>query len=311
MRITSFGKVARNMYVLPSTLLISIALLGIYSNGYPARFTPDVLKMDNALNSFASKSRSGCHAAFRNSEDLPNEQCYFGAKTNPQGHFFIFGDSHANHLVPFFSIIAKDANYKGQDYTLDRCLPIVNLNWGSNLHMARKCRERNQLAFQHIEQEKFDYVIMAASWPHLTTQRIFTDVLVTDNQEKKALLKEKIGETLNVIIQSGAIPIFIEDTPTLLGKSPKCPLKKELFNSDLECDIKRIDNHMLDEILAEIIPSFPSLIIMKPHTLYCEGENCNMSLKDLPLYRDDDHLNEVGAKLLAQEYLKQFSNPFK
>jgi hypothetical protein len=68
---------------------------------------------------------------------------------------------------------------------------------------------------------------------------------------------------------------------------------------------------MLDEILAEITPLFPSLIIMKPDILYCEGESCNMSLKGLPLYRDDDHLNEVGAKLLAQEYLKQFSNPFK
>jgi len=311
MKITSFGKIARNMYLLPSTLLISIALLGIYSNGYPARFTPDVLKMDNALNSFASKSRAGCHAAFRDSEDLPSENCYFGENNNFQGRFFIFGDSHANHLVPFFSIIAKDANYQGQDYTLDRCLPTFELNWGSNLHMAQKCQQRNNLAQANIEQQKFDYVVMAASWPHFTTQRIFTDVLVTDNQEKQALLQEKISETLNVIIRSGAIPIFVKDTPTLLGKSPKCPLKKELFNDNLQCDIKRIDNHMLDEILAEIIPSFPSLIIMKPHTLYCEGENCNMSLKDLPLYRDDDHLNEVGAKLLAQEYLKQFSNPFK
>jgi hypothetical protein len=299
------------MYVLTSTLLISIALFGIYSNGYPSRFTPEILKMDSALNSFASKSRAGCHAAFRNSEDLPSEQCYFGTKTNPQGRFFIFGDSHANHLVPFFSIIAKDANYQGQDYTLDRCLPVLSLNWGSNMHMAQKCQQRNNVAQQHIEQQKFDYVVMAASWPHFTTQRIFTDVLVTDSQEKKALLKDKITETLNVIISSGATPIFIEDTPTLLGKSPKCPLKKELFNSTLQCNIKRVDNNMMGEILAEITPLFPSLIIVKPHTLYCEGESCNMSLKGLPLYRDDDHLNEVGAKLLAQEYLKQSSNPFK
>ncbi|MBB6541928.1 acyltransferase family protein [Thalassotalea piscium] len=310
-KVTTFGRVASTMYLIPAALLISIALLGINSNGYPSRFSPEVIKMDNALNSFASKSRVGCHAAFRNSEDLPNKKCFFGEEEAPQGSFFIFGDSHANHLVPFFTILAKEANYKGQDYTLDRCLPVMDLNWGSNLHMAEKCRQRNHTAQLHIEQQKFDFVVMAASWPHFTTQRIFTNGPVTDNQIKKTLVKEKLASTLKVIIRSGAVPIFIEDTPTLLGKSPKCSLKKELFNSALQCDIKRLENIMFNEILAELKPIFPSLIIMKPHTLYCQGENCSMSFKELPLYRDDDHLNEEGAKLLAEEYLIQRGNPFK
>lgn len=309
-KVTSFGSVARTMYLIPAALLISIALLGISSNGYPSRFSPEVIKMDNALNSFASKSREGCHAAFRNSEDLPNKKCFFGEDKEPQGRFFIFGDSHANHLVPFFTIIAKDAHYTGQDYTLDRCLPVMDLNWGSNLHMAKKCRQRNNIAQQYIEQQTFDYVVMAASWPHFTSQRIFTNEPVTNTQTKKALIKAKLGSTLEVIIRSGAVPIVIEDTPTLLGKSPKCPLKKELFNSALQCDIKRIDNIMFNEILAELKLGFPSLIIMKPHTLYCQGASCSMSLKGLPLYRDDDHLNENGAKLLAEEYLTQIGNPF-
>jgi peptidoglycan/LPS O-acetylase OafA/YrhL len=309
-KVTSFSEIARAMYLIPSALLISIALFGIYSNGYPGRFSPEVIKMDNALNSFASKSREGCHAAFRNSEELPNKQCFFGEKNEPQGSFFIFGDSHANHLVPFFTVIAKDANYKGQDYTLDRCLPIMDLNWGSNLHMAKKCRQRNYIAQQYIEQQYFDFVIMAASWPHDTSQRMFTTVKVSDTKEKKALLRSKLSNTLKVIIATGATPIIVEDTPTLLGKSPKCPVKKELYNNQLECSIQRIENHMLDDILTELKGLYPSLILMKPHELYCDKDICKMTLHNLPLYRDDDHLNEEGAKLLATDYLKYFNNPF-
>ncbi len=309
-RVSSFGRVASTMYLLPAALLISVALLGLNLNGYPSRFSPEVIKMDNALNSFASKSRQGCHAAFRDSEDLPNEKCFFGEDTASKGSFFLFGDSHANHLVPFLTILARDAHYSGQDYTLDRCLPIMDLNWGQNLHMAEKCRQRNGVAQQHITQQDFDYVVMAASWPHFTSQRIFTDKQVTDNQTKKSLVKAKLASTLAVIIKSGAVPIFIEDTPTLLGKSPKCTIKKALFNSALQCDIERIDNIMFNEILVDLKQEFPSLLIMNPHELYCQGSNCSMSINGLPLYRDDDHLNEKGAELLAQEYLKKIGNPF-
>lgn len=309
MKVTSFSSVARNMYVLPAVLLISVAFLGIYANGYQNRFTPEIIKMEQALNSFASKSREGCHAPFRNSEDLPKDHCYFGDIKQDDKRFFIFGDSHANHLVPFFTTIANDAGFKGQDYTMDRCLPLFDLNWGSNLHMAKMCNQRNDAARLHIEQHSFDYVVMSASWPHYSTQRMYTDSQLTEPKDKQALFKLSLENTLTAITSTGATPIIVEDTPTLLGKSPKCPVKKAIFNEDLNCDIQRIENEMFDEVLKELQFKYPSLIIMSPHQLYCHNGLCTMSYDGLPLYRDDDHLNEEGAKLLAKEYLRISGNP--
>ena len=56
---------------------------------------------------------------------------------------------------------------------------------------------------------------------------------------------------------------------------------------------------------------YPQIIIVKPSELYCQGSACKMQLDDTPLYRDEDHLNEVGAKKLAQKYLSLYPNIFK
>jgi len=308
----SFPKIAINMYVLPSLLITIFALGGIYAEGFKGRFNDNVVKMDEALNSYASKSRAGCHSAFRNSETLPDDNCVFGHKnSSQQTNFFVFGDSHANHLIPFFHTLAIDSNALGQDYTMDRCVPILGLNWGSNLFMANKCRERNELAKQYIIDNKFDYVVMAASWPHSTSQRIFTETQVRDNVVKKTLLQQQMDYTFNLIVNSGAIPIFIEDTPTLGGKAPKCPVKRIVFDEKLDCSITRIDNEMLNQILDDLSIKYPTLKVLNVHDLYCEEGHCNMSLDGLPLYRDDDHLNEEGAKYLGELYIKKHSNPFK
>lgn len=311
-KLSSFSKVATTMYLVPSAFIILVALGGIYSEGYKERFSAEVVQMDLALNSFASKSRVDCHAAFRNSENLPDEKCRFGDLANDNiSKFFVFGDSHANHLVPFLETLALEAKSVGQDYTLDRCLPILGLNWGSNIFMAKKCRERNDQAKQYILANDFDYVVLAASWPHFSSQRMFIEKRVIDKSIKRKLFKAQLSETLQFIIQSGSIPIFIEDTPTLDGKSPKCPIKREVFNDKLDCSIERIDNEMLDGILHELKVDFPVLVIISPHKLMCEETKCVMSLNSLPLYRDDDHLNEHGAKYLGELYSDIFQNPFQ
>lgn len=306
----SFNKVSLNLYAFPSIILIVFAVIGIYNQGYPKRFSSEVIKMDLALNSFASKSRKNCHSAFRNSNTLPNESCKFG-KEAAHSTAFVFGDSHANHLIPFLNELFKNSNVIGQDYTLDRCIPIMGLNWGGNTFMASKCKERNELAKKHIQKNKFKYVVMAASWPHLSTQRMYINSrVVIKEKEKEALFKAQLQYTIDVIIHSGAIPVFIEDTPTLGGKSPKCPLKKVVYNGSLNCSIERNENNMIDSVLLELKNDYPQLVILKPHHLYCFDSDCKMEIGNLPLYRDDDHLNEYGAKYLGEIYLKQNVNPF-
>lgn len=304
-KISSFKPVALTMYAIPSSALIAFALIGIQQQGFSNRFDSTVVMQEQAVNSFANESRPLCHASLRNSADLPNESCTFGDKTTPP-KLFVFGDSHANHIVPFLDVLTKDANMTGQDYTLDRCLPITNVSWGSNQFKANQCIARNNQALEHIKAQNFDYVVIAASWPEIATKRI---VGATDNSEKRRILLSNLVSMLTEITNTGAIPVMIADTPVLQGKSPKCVIKKQLYNDALNCDISPNKNQLFAELAQVAKRQFKQLLVIEPQQVMCNNGNCKIELNNIPLYRDEDHLNEVGASTMALEYIALFGNP--
>jgi len=304
---SSFKEISLKMYCYPTILITCFITFGLWNNGFSNRFDSKVIAQELAVNSFSSDSRKLCHSALRNSERKPNNECLFGElKSNNEAGIFIFGDSHANHIVPFLSTLSENAALVGQDYTLDRCLPITNLNWGSNQYKANQCKQRNEQAIQHIKNNNFQYVAIAASWPEVATKRI---VNVTEPAEKKQLLENNLIAMLQQISDTGAIPVMIEDIPVLGGNSPKCPIKKSLFNQQLDCQLKQNPNKLFNQLASTAQDKFPKLIIIRPQATICEDNTCQMELDGIPLYRDEDHLNEVGAMKMAEVYIKKFANP--
>lgn len=311
-KISSFKNVLVKLYTIPAIILILFITIGLYFNGFENRFSQPIIAMDNAVNTFSSKSREACHSPYRRSEKLPNEQCLFGNKQNNQkANIFVFGDSHANHMIAFIEELAKDAKLTGIDYTLDRCLPIFDLKWGSNLHLANKCENRNTLAQEYIKAHSFDFVVMSASWPGIQTKRLFIEQRIEEDKIKAQLLSQQLEATISDIINTGATPVILEDIPTLGGKSPKCPIKKALFNDALNCDIFHHNNEFFHHLLINLQRKYPQIILLEPHQLMCSDKKCEMALNNIPLYRDEDHLNEVGSSVLGQKFLQKYKNPFK
>ena len=307
----SFKSAFVKMYFIPTLFFILVAVIGISNNGFSGRFSQEIVHQEAALHTFANESRKGCHSSLRQRDVLPSDTCAFAVPlSESSSKFFIFGDSHANHLVPFFEALATEAITTGIDYTLDRCLPIFNLAWGSNTYKANECKMRNDQARQYIESKNFNYVVLAASWPGITTKRIFNKEKITNPVKVKEVFTLQLIETLEIIQNTGAIPILVYDTPTLEGNSPNCTIKKALYNSSLECSIKSNNNAFLKEVVATVKNQFPLLIEIDVQKVMCEEKTCSMELDGVPLFRDEDHLNEIGAKVLADEYSKQFQNPF-
>ncbi|GLX78190.1 acyltransferase [Thalassotalea insulae] len=311
-RINAFLPIAIKFYTVPAMLMIAFALVGVSQQGYPERFEPQIVNMEKALNTHSSDSRKACHSAFREHNRQPDASCIFGNHTAENKGVFIFGDSHANHLVPFVQELVKDAGLWGQDYTMDRCLPVGDLNWGGNLYKAQRCKARNAVALQHMEEQGFAYVVLAASWPGFDTRRIFNETArVTDIEEIKTLFQQKLINTIDHIVKQGVTPILFEDTPTLAGKSPKCPIKQILYDESLSCEITLQNNRFISDIFSHVQSLYPQTIVIKPSELFCQQQRCTMQIENIPLYRDDDHLNEEGAKILARKYLAQVGNPIR
>ena len=307
----SFKTAFIKMYIIPTCFFIAIATIGIAMSGFPERFSKEITAQEAALHTFANESRKGCHSSLRQRAVLPSDACAFAAPiAQSQGSFFIFGDSHANHLVPFFATLAIEANITGIDYTFDRCLPIFNLAWGSNTYKANECQIRNNQAQKFLESKHFDYVVLAASWPGITTKRIFDPQRITSPEQVREIFSRKLIESLEIIKKTGATPIIVYDTPTLKGKSPNCTLKKALYNPALECSVIANDNALLKAVVGSIKNQFPLLIEVDLQQIMCQENHCPMALNGVPLFRDEDHLNEIGAKVIAEQYSKQIQNPF-
>lgn len=309
--LSQFKPIAMRLYILPSALIILLATFGISQQGFEQRFSSDIVKQEVALNSFASDSRKGCHSALRNSTVTPANNCIFGETEQTLGSVFIIGDSHANHIIPFMAVLTESAKLTGQDYTLDRCIPFMGLAWGSNLYKANKCKDRNETAYSYIKAHNFDYVVLSASWPEIATKRIFTDSRVLDDDIKMALLIKQFNQSIEAIINTGAVPVVVEDIPTLGGISPKCPLKKALFNENLTCNTRANKNILINQLISSAVQQYPQIIVINPQRIICNGVECSMTLNNTPLYRDEDHLNEIGAQVMGKVYLAKYGNPFQ
>jgi len=311
-RVRSFHsrkKLYTYLYILPCIGFVGITYSIVSQVGVHSRFSSQINIQDQALNS--SKRNNPCISSYHEAKDSPKLNCQFGMIKDNSPKVLIYGDSHANHLTPFFTKLVDDAEISLQEYTLNRCLPISSINWGSNMYKANLCAERNKLALNHIKQSSFDYVVLAASWPEIETKRLInnegTDLT---NINKLSLLQEGLEETVSAIRKTGAKVIIVKDLPTLGGKSPKCTLQNEVFNNNLSCSISHNKNKLISKLISDVESKFDDVYSIDIQKLYCFEGACSMSLGNMPLYRDDDHLNKAGAEALAKKYLSTSVNLF-
>jgi len=309
----SLWSASRSLVFAPGCVVLIAAAVMIFGNGLPDRFSAELLNMDKALNSASHVERSSCHSASREFDRLPQENCLMGISdriAQPDG--LLIGDSHANHLAGFVSVIAKDAGRVIQDYTMDQCPPIFDVNWGISEGFAERCAKRNELAKSHITSTNFTHILLAASWPYYGSNRLFIENRRIDDVDARSeYLRVKFSETIEFIIANNKVPVVFDDVPSLSGVDPGCPVKRELFNQSLDCRTNETHNPFMDELLDSMEEQFPSLIRINLKEIVCKNGKCELELANVPLYLDTDHLNLEGSTRIGQHYLTIYDNPLQ
>jgi peptidoglycan/LPS O-acetylase OafA/YrhL len=300
------------LYVAPTALIAAAALAILATQGLPQRFDAALVNADRAVATRVHQQRSACHVPARSWQQPLDADCVFGAGGAAAPTVLLIGDSHANHLVPFFEALLRDAGLQGNDYTMDRCPGLFGLEYGANAPIARQCAGRNALASMAIGERGYRYVVLAASWPDTNTGSVHVDGRrLTDDDAVEKALSAALRRTLTRITESGALPVLVRETPTLPGISPRCPLQVQLFGADKDCHARHYRNGWLDRSLPALQADFPTLQVLDPSSLLCDDSGrCAMRLEDLPLYSDDNHFNAPGSALLGEVYLREHGNPF-
>lgn len=224
----------------------------------------------------------------------------------------LIGDSHANHLYPGLQAYSfKDENLlqlglsacpAAFDIPKGKCSKVTN----KALEIAISTPSVHTVVLNSIELENFD----------LINEKKFNFVREFFANEKRVadtttFFQQIERKTLQRLLEANKRVIFILDIPRLNFHPSSCVKRPWKINNQTErtpCAVSfeewQTSHENYRKVLFEILKEFPQITIWDSAGAFCDEKYC-WAVKDKKmLYRDENHLNEVGSLYLGH-YLNE------
>lgn len=251
----------------------------------------------------------------------PRPDCFLGEINKEKINFLLIGDSHANAQRGFVDYLAKSAKLKGYEVTFSSTAYLPDMNRSvqnvqtGEFQISQNFHQINSSNQALIENNKFKFVMMGGYFPHNWKRNIYSQVGDRSLEEKSSKQNFILGleKAIETIVQTGAVPVLINDNPILVDVDINCNLRKSFVKDECSFDKVKYDADFAEwlDILNKIQQRYPKLIVLDLNRIICDSVKCYSSLNGIPLYRDSQHLTYAGSKEVAIEYLKRYGNPFK
>ena len=182
----------------------------------------------------------------------------------------ILGDSHAEHLFP----------------GLAHALPNDNVAFyiDNPGHYFRGDERMNQI---------FD---------HLEANPTFANIVVSVNWFGKGVSASEMVESLRPLADPGRHIFITDDNPTFAFGPFQCKYAQGLVLPK-SCDMPASQfwptHDEYTAILSEVAAQLPGATVLETAKYFCTPETCTMRQGDAVLFRDVNHLNEVGTMYLG------------
>jgi peptidoglycan/LPS O-acetylase OafA/YrhL len=234
---------------------------------------------------------------------------------------FVWGDSHAGHLVPALrEIYGKHA--VGQVW-VGGCLPLPDvappvgtspdtvLPVLAGLRSA-KCRERNKsLLHTLLERPNVRLIVLGGAWSLFTEEndgkmkkgRFSVDGDPDAPIEKsRRLIATSLERTVRHFSDRGIEVLLLGDVPSYPKPPSRCLAVSAMWGRDGKCGLDsataRRHTAYSDALLTRLA-TLPHVHAFLPSRLLCTGPECAVRLGNIAVYRDTDHLTASAARALA------------
>ena len=311
-------------FAVPAGLLASamgIMLICIYpwvQDGWAWRISPEKQEMMTA----AKGEKIQCNMrTLRNLDKL----CFFGAFTS-KPDFVLIGDSHAAALSLGIAPTAKKNRKTGVRMTMPGTLPLIN---GRTYDNGQASGRNFDPHFKWILRQDVDVVILhgrfSLNWetkkPKSQEQNTTKFIGLkdqpapTNKEESQKYFREALDKTLKRLKDSGKTVVLVGAVPYQGIDLAQC-LNRPSWLMSLNHTIKtcggftREDalNRMagVNSVLKEAAERADVLWVDPTPTFCPETEiNCLRIIDGNLLYKDDDHLNNYGARILSNLVMKK------
>lgn len=279
---------------------LAIGTFGQLTQGWPGRFSPEVLEL----------------ASFRNLKPLPaacpeEAPCFLGA-SNLEADLFVWGDSHARSIAPALERIAQRQGRAMKIYSRPGCVPIVGIAREPD---TTHCGFAAEHILEQLEREKpGGMVILAGRWSHTfegesdhSKPRLefrYTDRTERrlDRAEQHRLVTRQMQSTIDRLLARDRQVVLVYPIPEQHGDVPETLVKR------LRAGLSPADYYLPWEEYcrrhAGVLRDFDSLreadrfVRVRPGEALCRRGRCLAYLDGHPLYLDDQHLSVAGSLLL-------------
>lgn len=286
MRVSGAGKPFASILLarllVPGLALLGAAVLVARYDGWSARFDPAVARLEHTRAQRPEAQRSRCHVPTALYQRDLDASCRLGTQ-KPEVDGLLIGDSYANHFTGTVDVMANAEGLAFADYTMNGCPPILSDPALATDPHQRRCALRNEKALALIESRRFAYVALAGNW--------------LQEEATGAMLEA----TISRIQRTGAQVIVVLNNATI-PKGAVCPVRRLMQGADPACATPRLPRPEYWQGLAQRLPA---VRFIDPDTVICDPQRCHPMLEGILLYRDNGHLNDVGARLLGQALIKR------
>ena len=243
-----------------------------------------------------------------------NNDCWYGNPENATLKVLYWGDSHVVPVVRELYRISNDvAIYQAAYVACPSVLGLYRVDTNS------KCEKFNDTIFEFLQNGNFDIVILSNRWRLYFTAQHFDNgsgaregkVAVFDsNQSKRGTRRERVIETTKEFISQlsssfdTAEIIVIGQIPEAGWNVPKRVAKRFIINGSISDE--HISRNHVEESTRVVEDTFSSLGLdnvhyVNPLDTFCTERICRQNIGFNSLYRDDNHLTESGAAMLATD----------
>jgi peptidoglycan/LPS O-acetylase OafA/YrhL len=220
--------------------------------------------------------------------------------TNPT--VFLWGDSHAEHLVPGL-VAALGTAYPMEQATQHGCAPTLGLSEDSaSPELAKLCRRFNEMVAERLStMPSIRYVIVSAAFESI----LFSD---TTGAVPKTSAEAKAGlvATIDAIQKAGKVPILIASSPRAdfdVGACTARTLAQRWVLGRTSCDFERSKMGIVDAADRELaaLGQQRHVIVLRPVPLLCGTQLCASTHGGSALYRDTAHFTLTGSMRIVDQ----------
>ena len=131
-------------------------------------------------------------------------------------------------------------------------------------------------------------------------------------------LEAALMSTMAMLTERESIPVIIKPIAENGVNQKDCFYQHIKERRDIrvdECslrqknDFRAEDKAYIDALLQTIAARYPQVLFIDPQKIQCKNGVCATRVEGLPIYADDNHLNDYGGNWIGQRYLAEQENP--